>query len=161
MGYTHYFSTVSTSKKNAAQLERAYKTAIKHCQTICLQYSKQYGGLSGYSAHAPVGKYGGINVNGSRENGHETFVLREHWAENNREFCKTAQKPYDIVVTACLIVLKHYMRDALSVGSDGYSQDWLAGLALATEVTGLKQLVVPLTIESRISERVKLRLVGG
>ena len=37
------------------------------------------------------------------------------------DFCKTARKPYDIVVTACLAVLGEH---GLAITSDGDEQDW-------------------------------------
>lgn len=159
MGYTHYFSRVAGNKKNAAKLEKQYKLAIEQCQKIVKFYSDTYGGLSGYTAHTLPGKYGGLNVNGSGDNGHEDFVMREHWSENGGEFCKTARKPYDVVVVACLIVLKHYMGDDFKVGSDGFAQDWLAGLGLAQHITELKNLRVPSTIVPMVSDRVALRLL--
>ena len=39
------------------------------------------------------------------------------------EFCKTAYKPYDIAVTAALIVVKHYCPE-VSIHSDGSNEDW-------------------------------------
>lgn len=38
--------------------------------------------------------------------------------------CKTAYKPYDLAVTAALIILKHHMGDAIKVSSDGENKDW-------------------------------------
>lgn len=49
------------------------------------------------------------------------------------DFCKTARKPYDTVVTACLCVLAE---SGLSVSSDGDTRDWEAGRALAQDVLG-------------------------
>lgn len=65
---------------------------------------------------------------------HETFAfareteLRE-WDkpdENGRYFAftKTAFKPYDLAVNACLIIIKHYLGDKIKVSSDGEMKDW-------------------------------------
>lgn len=41
------------------------------------------------------------------------------------ECCKTAFKPYDLAVTAFLIIAKRYLKEKLLVCSDGKSKDWL------------------------------------
>jgi len=139
------------------KLERKFQTAIKRCQKIVSTYYKANGGLSGYSAHTPPGKYGGLNFNGAREEAHETFVVREHFSENlSFNFCKTAQKPYDVVVIACLIVLKHYLKDAIEVNSDGNCDDWIDGLKLAQRTTGLK-----LSIPDGIRNGKTIARIGG
>lgn len=87
--------------------------------------------LSGYTAHTKPGQYGGLMINGKGENGHEDFSLREHFSQNESDFCKTARKSYDVVVTACLIILKHYLKDNITIGSDGGASDWSPGYCLA------------------------------
>jgi len=49
------------------------------------------------------------------------------------DFCKTARKPYDDVVVACLCVLAE---TGLDVSSDGDGEEWEEGRALAQEVLG-------------------------
>ena len=60
-----------------------------------------------------------IVVNGIEEQGHETFVIKR---TGGRDFCKTARKPYDIVVCMALIALEHHARADIS--SDGDQEDW-------------------------------------
>ena len=136
VGYTHYFTFLKT-KGQAVQNERNYQKAILDCQRVITRYSKAHDGLSGYSAHTKLGAYGGIKVNGSGSDGHEAFILREHFSENERGFCKTARKPYDVVVVACLAILQHRLKDAVKISSDGRPVDWMEGLKLARKVTGL------------------------
>lgn len=141
MGYTHYLMKAKTVplKGTAERNEKRYQLAIKDCQRIIRRWSNLHGGLSGYSAHTRLSQYGGIKVNGSRENAHEDFILMEHFKDNETfSFCKTAMKPYDTVVVACLTVLKHRMKGAVTVSSDGSAKDWEAGLALAKRITKLK-----------------------
>ena len=150
MGYTHYWRFKKPAKGKASQTETAYQRALIDCQRIILTYRAVNGGLSGFSAHTKLGQYGGINVNGSRDDGHETFVLREHFSENEGfNFCKTARKPYDRVVTACLIVLSYRLGDCIEVSSDGDSEDWAAGLQLAERVLKLKRLAIPERVSNR------------
>jgi len=49
---------------------------------------------------------------------------------------KTAGKPYDAVVTACLLVARdHFPANVLAIGSDGeWPEDWLAGAQLYRSV---------------------------
>lgn len=151
MGYTHYWTFVP-KRGDATKNEKSYQNAIKKCSKVIRSYSKQFGGLSGYSAHSDT--YGGINVNGSERVGQcESFILREHLNQNEAfNFCKTGRYQYDTVVTACLIILKHYLKDAVSIGSDGYAHEWNDGLILARQLTGLKTLSIPSQID--IKEKV-------
>lgn len=155
MGYTHYWDFKRIPRGKADQVNSSYKFAIEQCQLIIQSYNaelkkqddKHPNRLSGYSVHTVVGKYGGIKVNGTGELSHEDFCLRERYKQNLEKdywgFCKTARKPYDTVVVACLIILKHHLNDLLVVSSDGDSKDWFQGLKLAKQVTGIKTLKIP------------------
>lgn len=52
------------------------------------------------------------------------------------QFCKTAYKPYDVLVTAALIAAKHRFGDAVSVSSDGGDKDWFDGQMLCQQALG-------------------------
>lgn len=69
------------------------------------------------------------------DGGHETFVLErkpknhpwraeEEWVFN---FCKTARKEYDGLVTATLLLAKHHLGDEIKIKSDGDEQEWAEG----------------------------------
>ena len=51
-------------------------------------------------------------------------------------FCKTAYKPYDLAVTACLIILKHHISNAIKVYSDGKVEHWFDAQMLCSSVLG-------------------------
>jgi hypothetical protein len=54
-------------------------------------------------------------------------------------FCKTAAKPYDSVVTACLLVARdHFSSSVLSIDSDGSwaAGDWQQGIDRYSKVLG-------------------------
>jgi hypothetical protein len=72
-----------------------------------------------------------IFFNGVDEDGHETFVLSKEAPSNQMDFCKTAHKPYDTVVTAFLAFLESQYKDKINVSSDGYPEEWEKGLMLA------------------------------
>ena len=68
---------------------------------------------------------------------HETFAFNQNESDDPSDFrfCKTAYKPYDLAVTAALIVIKHYV-PAVSVRSDGGSSQWDDARMLCTMVLG-------------------------
>ena len=154
MGYTHYWSYKKAPKGKTSQTEAAYQKAIVECAKVIRYYSETFGGLSGFSAHCEPKLYGGLKVNGSNRVGScEDFVMREHFRDNEGfNFCKTRQYPYDTVVTACLIILKHRLGDLIDVSSDGRRDDWNDGLILARKVLGLKRIEIPETIQPNVRE---------
>jgi hypothetical protein len=140
--YTHYFSF---GDNNSKVKEKLYQEACLQISKMVFNYSKEHGGIAGYTAHATPGTYKGINFNGSRDNGCEAFVLREilELMLGAREFCKTNRQPYDVLVTAALCILHHYLPKMVAVGSDGDYPDWAAGAELAKAQLGVKVLVPP------------------
>jgi hypothetical protein len=72
-----------------------------------------------------------ISINGVGELAHEDFSFPA------APFVKTNGKPYDEVVTACLLVARdHFPTSVLTIDSDGDWDDWAAGRALYKEVLG-------------------------
>ncbi len=145
MGYTHYWRYAPTKL-------RGWKAAIGDCDRIVGTVAAQY--------DLDLSENGKADLwfNGRGDNAHEDFVIprtiggvkdelalrREQFAKicRNKEeldsqarfaFCKTAQKPYDIVVVACLCVLSE---TGLEISSDGNASEWAAGHALAQEILG-------------------------
>ena len=148
MGYSHYWSVDMSGVKRPVA-ERDWKTCLRACQSLIYAVSQAEGGLSGFNAHTKPGVYGGLKLNGSRENAAEDFCFREHWSENvGRQSCKTYQRQYDACVVACLCIIDHYMgRHGFTCSSDGDAQDWLEGIALVHLYTRL-QVRLPGTIRS-------------
>jgi hypothetical protein len=159
MGYTHYWSFTAPKRGETAKIEKAYQKAIKECATIARTYYLANGGLSGFSAHTEPGKYGGLKINGKGDLSHEDFTMREYFKENLKpdsfNFCKTARKPYDVVVVACLIVLANRLPNNFSASSDGYTDEWQAGLELARRVLKDKTLSIPKTVREYQGPRAK------
>lgn len=152
MGYTHYWNFSKAPKGEAARVESAYKAALVECARVIRAYNAHCesigyddGRLSGYSAHSKPGQYGGLNVNGKGDLAHETFAMREHFSENESfGFCKTARKPYDAVITACLAILAYRLPGLISVSSDGRAKDWETGVKLARNVLKRKGIKNPM-----------------
>lgn len=65
------------------------------------------------------------------EDSHETFAFPP---EGPFTFCKTASKPYDIVVVACLAVAKDCLSSMIDISSDGDRGKWEEGVALASKI---------------------------
>jgi len=146
MGYTHYWE-IKKQKRTAVTDEQNYQKAIRDIHKMVLFAKENACNLAGVTAHTKVGSYGGINFNGVKSHGHETFYLTQHFKDNEDfNFCKTAQKPYDVVVVAALIILKYHLKDRVRVTSDGENIDWQAGLKLAKHVCKYRGLKIPKTI---------------
>ena len=107
MGYTHYWEfsdTLATVDKDTAEkISDAIHKVIKQHRSIL-------------EVDATTRAF---YINGKGDNSHETFVLSSYKGDFN--FCKTARKPYDIVVCKVLLILKHYLGDGINVSSDGFS----------------------------------------
>lgn len=74
-----------------------------------------------------------IRFNGAGyDDGHETFYLPR--CADGFIFCKTARKPYDIIVVAVLTACRKQFPDALDIGSDGNSGDWMQGAGLYASI---------------------------
>jgi len=130
MGYTHYWTFNSKAGK-AADLEARYQQAILECQRVVFRLAAENrelcgsACLSGYTAHSKPGKYGGLEINGAGDDACETFIMREHFNQNQSfGFCKTGRNFYDIAVVSCLAILQYRLGDAINVTSDGTSEDW-------------------------------------
>lgn len=136
MGYTHYFSGLTSTPEVLADATAIIDTAPV---LIC---GPQGQGL-------PVlDETQGILLNGSAAAGesYETFCLPSGCGKNQpsaRWFCTTANKPYDIVVTAILVAAA--LRCPGSLRSDGGLENWTAGIALFEKAVG------PLTEDGKIS----------
>jgi hypothetical protein len=66
---------------------------------------------------------------------YETFHVRRGATKNARSFCKTAHRPYDILVCCALIILHHYMPE-FKVSSDGGPEEWEPAVSLCQRVLG-------------------------
>jgi len=125
MGYTHFWrcnNWADLDKHPNYQIVLDSMRIIINLTTIPLEVRED------------IHKYP-IHFNGVDENSHETFVFPPY---NSFNFCKTRQKPYDIIVTACLTVAKHYFGDIIEVSSDGYPYEWIKGVKLASSILGIE-----------------------
>lgn len=135
MGYTHYWTQTRAFK--AAEW-REVSTDIGRI----LAYAQTEASIlladgMGDVGTQPTFRLNSIAFNGSGDDdAHETFTINRKRVKERKgdilggAFCKTAGKPYDAVVTACLCYLSS-VTGTHDVSSDGNGKDFLAGLDLA------------------------------
>ena len=132
MGYTHYWYT-----KGEEPLEK-FDEYAKDCEQLCNHFMqttnhiiRDYDG----TGHPEFSK-DKVAFNGDRhmDRGHESFVMRAK--PSDFDFCKTARKPYDLLVQACLVVLKHKYGSRVRINSDGDLSEWQDAMAMVSEVLG-------------------------
>lgn len=138
MGYTHYWTQprdFTTDEWGVVLLEVAAIVArVRTVEKITI-----VDGL-GKPTSSPEFSASCIAFNGSSvdDQYHETFSItriRETVDANGtlgRAFCKTARKPYDIAVTACLCYMATQW--GYDVTSDGQGEDFLGGVAVVRSV---------------------------
>lgn len=133
MGYTHYMRFKPVTQK-------VWNKILKDCQTLYKNMPAHSESAGGYYKDKPLalsdwdGTTDGepefnkdeICFNGVGGMGHESFRLGR--AEPRNDFCKTARKPYDLMVCACLIVRYFHSPDTIEIGSDGDEEDWAPAL---------------------------------
>ena len=142
MGYTHYM----TQKKRFPKAEWATIQA----DVIAVLDAASAAGIAIGDSHGELILFNHAEAffdtetgpqcmfNGLGDDAHETMAFSRdvqpvEWSGQRKgwSFCKTAQKPYDVAVTAVLVYLESVYPQCLSVGSDGVPADWQAGLELA------------------------------
>lgn len=140
MGYTHYWS----HDENLGR--KALFAAMQDARKIVEAAQAKGIALAGPNGDGEPMVSEGIALNGVAEESHESFIFPNNpndpfinkvngslWA-----FCKTARKPYDLVVCAILLVLKHHMGKQIRISSDGdrREDEWLPAEQMVKEVLG-------------------------
>ncbi len=143
MGYTHYWYLNKQSEEGS----RFNQTIVDMGKIVAEKWSL----LAGWDGEGgpEVGR-NRVRYNGIEDDSHETFAFQRFGSEGQsfshspedqgKDFscCKTAQKPYDVVVVACLAVAAQVIGDGIEVSSDGDPEEWEDGATLASVVLGRK-----------------------
>jgi hypothetical protein len=123
MGYTHYWS-IKEKLVIPARAQEIIQEILAEAYTAgIVQYEHD-------DRREPVVTDTLVRFNGVEENGHETFYfdITDTYTSSDGQhfaFCKTAQKPYDVVVMKVLIVLKCFLDTAVVISSDGsFQKEW-------------------------------------
>lgn len=143
MGYTHYWEYKPNNMENSDELRSKFSKATSRIKKIHSFLKKNpfihKGNAGGYYDKNPCVLRGGFgtgkpvineselwfNGDAKSQTDHETFHIV--WFEQKEfNFCKTARKPYDLMVSLCLLVLKDTFndKDVFSFSSDGDEKDW-------------------------------------
>jgi len=134
MGYTHYFRTTRGELD-----EEAFISFAQDCERI-FDLAKADGIETQWEHDCALGPQATpelVRFNGVGSDGYETFYLpRETDGDVSVSFCKTAQKPYDVVVVAVLCAAKEHFGGAVEISSDGDYLDRASGRALYQRATG-------------------------
>lgn len=115
MGYTHYWE-FKKSKIDLLNVKKAFDVLkdVVNSNNELLAWGNGTG--------EPEVTDSVICFNGIEDDSHESFYI-DIFNIKDFDFCKTARKPYDKVVVICLMVLKYYLKDGISISSDGYKGD--------------------------------------
>jgi hypothetical protein len=146
MGYTHYWRT----HKDGIPPEQ-WKLICRDIKTL-IQYLPEHSTSAGdYHLSDPLkiayedgsdkppqitSKLIRFNGTGGDDLGHETFYFErkptpQDYQKNDEQifaFCKTARKPYDLVVCGALVVIIKHAAKWVTVSSDGDPEDWQPAL---------------------------------
>ncbi len=133
-GYTHYYTWKQTPDEASIKACVADMNRLIEARKSILVSPYRRDLTAGSLKLSPTN----VDFNGIGRKAHEPFVfpyvLPDHDSFN---FCKTQLKPYDEVVTACLIVARdHFSPAVLEIDSDGEWPDWSRGARLYTSVFG-------------------------
>jgi hypothetical protein len=127
MGYTHYWRKEESNPINKTKLKDAINV-MRNIANDNKDILADWDGEKKFRNHVSMVRFNGSAID---NNDHETFAILKNW-DGSFCFCKTARKPYDKVVTACLVVLKHFLGDDVKVSSDGNKEEWSEGLKIAS-----------------------------
>lgn len=120
MGYTHYWRP----KKPPTDAQwQDITDGFKKLQTLglltkALPIQREYD-----DPNSPEVGQDGIIFNGIGNAGHETFYVERN-TEAAFNCCKTARKPYDMVVMAVLLLMDHFAPEVWRISSDGGRSEW-------------------------------------
>ena len=161
MGYTNFWRCKPNLDPNKFRSFAADVHKILEYPSVSLYFEHD-------SAEPPLINDDEICFNGAGEDGHETFIFTrvtkiEDWISPEDKdnmafaFCKTARKPYDKYVTACLILAKLYFEEDVEISSDGKISDWKEGLKIVNDILNYKVTMKGKSVEKAILKSLVLK----
>jgi|694.fasta_scaffold26626_12 hypothetical protein len=145
MGYTHYWNFEPNKVKDTETLRKKFNKASKQIKSFANWLpNKGIKICGGLGQGKPIFNETEIWFNGdaSEHLDHETFnihwCLRVTYKDSWRDFCKTACKPYDLLVCFALLTFAEIFPEAFSFSSDGDMEDseWQQGVEYYETFTG-------------------------
>jgi hypothetical protein len=133
MGYTHYWTpTRPLTSTSFARIKAAAEEIVAIAQSELKIALADGHGNTGTKPDFGQVHDSAFSLNGLGDEAHETFYIDGD--VRGFTFCKTACKPYDVVVTAILCLCDFYTEGTFGVESDGCRPDWKDGLKLARRI---------------------------
>ena len=140
MGYTHYYNIQDITKPLMTS------EIAQDIENIIMASEMPLGDGSDEPGSQPILEHDLVQVNGIGDEGHETLCYPPDFEWNRKfhqpeslgsDFCKTARKPYDVVVCAALLAIKHHQGDNVEIHSDGkFDDEWQPAYRLYRRATG-------------------------
>jgi hypothetical protein len=128
MGYTHYWTIGKLDPEQFVKFSADCEKIIDDCK----QNGIAIAGGDGVGKPEITSKE--VWFNGSGEDSHETFHISIE--SKGFDFCKTARKPYDLAVAACLVAAKHHFGDQITISSDGGMDGFTEGIEVCKRLFG-------------------------
>jgi len=156
MGYTHYFKGTKSTDAKFKEFSNACKklhdnlpektdTAGGYHKDDKLIIGDGRGHLHESTGDVPIFDNRMVCFNGVGELAHETFRIEK---KGTNDFCKTARKPYDLLVVACLIAawqILNYRFSSDGFNSDGTCEDLVPAMKYYNEVMQPKNKITGLS----------------
>jgi hypothetical protein len=136
MGYTHYWTqNKSFSSDEWLSLKQRVGKIINWAKENGIKIVSEF-----IQNELPIIDDDSIQFNGYQDEGHETFCIKREFSKRRASnFCKTAGKPYDLIVCLTLIAIGDLNPDILKVTSDGeWGEDWHEAECTYQEIFGKK-----------------------
>ena len=155
MGYTHYWTYNPNAIQDTEELRKKFLNAVILIKKAYKEIKKNkkfihQGQAGGYYDDQPCIIRGGLGkglpminesqvwFNGDEKTGmdNETFDIK-WYPDRTKDFCKTARKPYDILVCFSLLAFKTAFDDpnVFKFSSDGDNSDWEEAKKLFMDIT--------------------------
>jgi hypothetical protein len=141
MGYTHYWTFDPNKIEDKKLISQKFAQASQQINEFCsyIQKNKLFTVCGGIGEDKPLFLDSQVWFNGSAQEGldHETFSIKLE--EPERGFCKTARKPYDLLVCFSLLTFEEILpKGAFSFSSDGEANEdeWQEAIRYYENFTG-------------------------
>ena len=159
MGYTNYYSLKQVSQeewdKFIADVKTVYKNLPDRANYVgeagddvlflngdgrykLPHFGKAHIWFNGGSIAASKRKKGKNGYWEADNLSHETFVLRRKGCD---EFCKTARKPYDVMVKTIFILMEYHFPGKCKASWDGDTKDMRPAIELIISVLGSEYVI--------------------
>lgn len=124
MGYTHYWKFNGEKapvdfKDGAEKFAKAANLGARLCDKVREMGIEICGG-DGHST--PTFSEGKIVFNGCADKGEACETFSIHSNDGSWDFCKTEEKPYDLLVCLMLLAFKHFFGEDFTYNSDGINK---------------------------------------